>query len=633
MGARKTAPYIAFRGETTAGIFMTKPFTATGTLFRALAAARRLWARPQESPQPAESPRNGAMTQVHLDTIEALAMAIDAKGQMTGGHLRRVQSYAVGLARLAGADKDLVDAIRLAALLHDVGKLAVPDYILNKPGPLTEMERQKLRTYPRIGAEILAPVEFPWPVVPIVRHHQERWDGSGYPDGLKGPAIPPGARILAIADAADAMLSERPYRAAIPREDMVEFIRGEAGTHFEPALIEVFCAHWAELEAAVAGVEPSGGSSMDEIAAVHRAHAARVWDERSPAPAGSGERQGVLSNISATRREELGLAGLQRDLNATSSLRVDETLDIIMARLRSLVSFDTGAIYLVERKTGLIVPALASGPNADVLRRKSFRRGEGVTGWVVDNGNQMVNVPPQMDFYGGDVETGRQYRSAIVMPLIGDDGCLGTVTLYDREENHFGPEDERILERIVPTAAQAIQKAQFHQETRDHAMTDTLTGLPNSRWLYQQLEQEMSRARRGGRPLAVVVMDLDRLQPINETHGHHVGDEVLRQVAGCLRTQFRSMDSVCRWADDEFVVLLPEADPRLVAASIQRVQQAVEATFVPSSAGRSVPVGVSAGWAVFPHDGETFEELMRVANKRMDRNKSERLERGQTASA
>ena len=150
---------------------------------------------------------------LHLSTIETLAMAIDAKDQSTHGHVRRVQLYATELARAMGVqDKKQVRAIEEASLLHDVGKLAVPEYILNKPGPLTPAELGKMKRHASIGAEILSAVEFPYPVVPIVRHHHENWDGTGYPDGVKGKAIPTGARILSVVDCFDAMTSDRPYR-------------------------------------------------------------------------------------------------------------------------------------------------------------------------------------------------------------------------------------------------------------------------------------------------------------------------------------------------------------------------------------------------------------------------------------
>jgi hypothetical protein len=165
------------------------------------------------------------MNRVHLQTIESLAMAIDAKGQTTYGHLRRVQAYAVGLAELVGTDDTTLEGIKAAALLHDVGKLAVPDYILNKPGPLTVAEQNKLRTYPRIGADILSNVDFPYPLLPLIRYHQEWWDGSGYPDGVSEERIPLGARIIAIADCADAMRCARPYRTTATREEMVKALR------------------------------------------------------------------------------------------------------------------------------------------------------------------------------------------------------------------------------------------------------------------------------------------------------------------------------------------------------------------------------------------------------------------------
>ena len=143
---------------------------------------------------------------LYVSTIETLAMAIDAKDQVTHGHIRRVQQYAVGLARHLGVtDPALIQAIEAAALLHDMGKLAVPAYILNKPGPLTAAEFERMKLHASIGADILSSINFPYPVVPIVRHHHENWDGSGYPDGLRATQIPMGARILSVVDCYDGL--------------------------------------------------------------------------------------------------------------------------------------------------------------------------------------------------------------------------------------------------------------------------------------------------------------------------------------------------------------------------------------------------------------------------------------------
>ena len=165
------------------------------------------------------------MADLHLRTIEALAIAIDAKDEVTHDHVHRVQIYATGLAQLFGLSEGEIESLKAGALLHDIGKLAVPDYILNKPGPLTPAEFEKMKVHTIVGAEILERVGFPYPVVPVVRHHHERWDGRGYPDGLKGDQIPITARILTVADCFDAVREDRQYRKAMTREQAIQMLK------------------------------------------------------------------------------------------------------------------------------------------------------------------------------------------------------------------------------------------------------------------------------------------------------------------------------------------------------------------------------------------------------------------------
>ena len=155
------------------------------------------------------------MAELHLATIEALALAIDAKDQTSQTHIRRVQLYATSVARALGMSENEVQGVKTAALLHDIGKLAVPEHILSKPGPLTPEEFQKIRAHPKVGADIVSSVPFPYPVAPLILSHHERWDGKGYPSGLKGDEIPLGARILSVVDYFDALMAERPYHKAM----------------------------------------------------------------------------------------------------------------------------------------------------------------------------------------------------------------------------------------------------------------------------------------------------------------------------------------------------------------------------------------------------------------------------------
>src|SRR5207342_2128121 len=179
------------------------------------------------------------LNRLYLSTIETLAMANDAKDQVTHGHIRRVQAQATRLAKAVGVrDDNLLKAIEAAALLHDMGKLAVPEYILNKPGKLTPAEFDKMKLHASVGADILSGIAFPYPVVPIVRHHHENWDGSGYPSGLSGTAIPIGARILAVVHCFDALTSDRPYRPRLPDEEALRILSERRGTMYDPLMVD-----------------------------------------------------------------------------------------------------------------------------------------------------------------------------------------------------------------------------------------------------------------------------------------------------------------------------------------------------------------------------------------------------------
>jgi putative nucleotidyltransferase with HDIG domain len=188
------------------------------------------------------------MKRLYLSTIETLATAIDAKDQITHGHIRRVQQLALALAREVGVnDQQQLEALEAAALLHDTGKLAIPEHILNKPGKLSAAELDKMKSHARVGADILSSIEFPFPVVPIVRHHHENWDGSGYPDGLKGTQIPIGARILAVVDCFDALTSDRPYRRRVSGEDALRVLFQRRGVMYDPLVVDTFAAAWHKL--------------------------------------------------------------------------------------------------------------------------------------------------------------------------------------------------------------------------------------------------------------------------------------------------------------------------------------------------------------------------------------------------
>lgn len=196
------------------------------------------------------SDRREATADRPLLMIEALARAMAARDALTHDHARRVQRYALALADEISISEDrTMAALDVAALLHDVGKLGIPDRLLNKPGPLTPDEYDHVKLHAIIGADILSAVAFPGPLAVIVRHHHENWDGTGYPDGLRGEAIPIGARVLAIVDCYDALTSDRPYRRALSHSCAVAMIRERRGTMYDPEIVKAFLRIVQHLEA------------------------------------------------------------------------------------------------------------------------------------------------------------------------------------------------------------------------------------------------------------------------------------------------------------------------------------------------------------------------------------------------
>jgi putative nucleotidyltransferase with HDIG domain len=235
---------------------------------------------------------------VHLRTIEALGLAIEAKDQGTHDHLLRVRVYVGEIGRLMGQNEMQLQALLTASFLHDIGKLAVPEHIINKPGRLTPEEFDKMKIHPVVGADILERIRFPYPVTPIVRSHHESWDGSGYPDGLKGEEIPVGARILKVVDCFDALSSNRPYRRALPMDEALAYIKHKAGIEFDPEVTAVLEDHYLELERL----------AQDDIKSV------APPGDFAPDPAGRGARR----RIRAVQRHRRGDRGIRQWLRSSA---------------------------------------------------------------------------------------------------------------------------------------------------------------------------------------------------------------------------------------------------------------------------------------------------------------------------
>jgi diguanylate cyclase (GGDEF)-like protein/putative nucleotidyltransferase with HDIG domain len=550
------------------------------------------------------------VAQLHLRTIEALALAIEAKDHTTHKHLQRVRVYALEIAKELGFEPGEIEALRAAALLHDIGKLAVPEHIINKPGRLTPEEFEKMKIHPIVGAEILQRVAFPYPVAPIVRAHHERWDGAGYPDGLKGEEIPRGARVLAAVDCLDALASHRQYRNALPLEEAMEQVVSMSGTSFEPAVVEVLKRRYHELEAMAVSSGPAEISGLSLDVRVERQVQPATGYEQSASPTAANEAD-FLSSIASARQEAQTMFELSQDLG--NSLSLGETLSVLSMRLRKLIPYDSLVVFL--QKDGYLVPELVSGDNFRLLSSLNIKVGEGMCGWVAENRKPILNGNPEVESgFVSDPKFTIQ-RSALAVPLDGLNGVVGVLAMYRAERDAFTADHLRILLAVSSKIALSIENALKYQQAESSSVTDYLTGLPNARSLYVHLSRELSRCRRTGTTLAVMVCDLDNFKQINDLYGHLEGDNLLKDFSTHLGDNCRGYDYVARMGGDEFVIVAPGMQPEAAVEKASRLNQlAIEAGR--KIAGRNL-VSMSVGTAFCPQDGFDAERLLAEADRRM----------------
>jgi diguanylate cyclase (GGDEF)-like protein/putative nucleotidyltransferase with HDIG domain len=548
------------------------------------------------------------MAELHLKTIEALAIAIDAKDEVTPEHVHRVQIYATGLARLFGLSEPELEALKAGALLHDIGKLAVPDYILNKPGPLTPAEFDKMKVHTIVGAEILERVGFPYPVVPVVRHHHERWDGRGYPDSLRGDEIPITARILTLADCFDAVREDRNYREAMTRDQAIDMLKEGSGTVFDPNVVRTFLDHLEEFEKEIR----ERCVELQRIGVPYNPGTSRIADHDSEPM--------VYERIRSAHREVITLYDIAQTIGTSLDLR--DTFAVFASRLEDIVSYTTCVLYLARPDSTDVEAAHIAGRNAELLKGKGIPSGAGITGWVVANGHPMHNCDPRLDFDVLKIESTEEYRTASVVPLIRDDTVLGALAMYSAELSAYTADHLRLMEAVAKLASDAIANAVQHERTETSALTDLLTGLPNARALRYRFEEEADRARRHRDSFSVMMMDLDGFKAVNDKFGHQAGDQLLRELSVLLFSHIRSSDFVSRYAGDEFVAIM-QVGAEEVQELAQRIQRAIDRHDF-GFQGTKLFIGLSVGCASFGADGETLDELLLAADRAMYVDKAKR---------
>ena len=555
------------------------------------------------------------VSHLHLETLEALASAIDAKDQLSPGHIRRVQHHATALAAASGMTESDIRGIQTAALLHDIGKLAVPDHILSKPGALSPTEFQKIRSHPKVGADIISSVSFPYPVAPLILGHHERWDGKGYPAGLKGEDIPLGARILSLVDFFDVVRTERPYHKAATFDDALALLREESGRGFDPVLVDRFI----ELLPSLKADEPSDAPMPLERPIVPTP-ADPLPTPPSPSPRSQDR---VFNDIALAHREIYALYEMAQAMG--SSLGIADTMTLVASKLESLVPYDCCALFLFDRDSDTLACRFATGVDAPTIRQVVLRRGDGLTGLVADDRRALLNGRAGADLEAAGLDDqALTLQSALVCPLVLGDEFIGVISVYHTEDGFFTDDHRRLMERVSEQASAVVHNSLRFEQTQEDSLTDALTELPNTRYLYMHLSQELARSERQRSPVALIVIDLDDFKAINDTHGHHVGDRALREVADAMRGAIRPYDVCVRYAGDEFIVVLSNCGREEGEVKRREIQTAIDSVYFEVRPGKRIQIRASIGLSVFPEDGEVYESLLAAADRRMYGDKSRR---------
>jgi putative nucleotidyltransferase with HDIG domain len=372
------------------------------------------------------------ISEMYLSTIETLAMAVDAKDQITHGHIRRVQVFAVELAKRLGVrEEHSLKGIEAAALLHDMGKLAIPEHILNKPGRLTEAEFSKMKRHADIGADLLSSIRFPYPVVPIVRHHHENWNGTGYPTGLAKTDIPLGARILSVVDCFDALTSDRPYRPRLSDEEAFQVLRERRGNMYDPLVVDTFIAAHPTIAPAAILAGQNARSLLPTL----------MGEDEAP----------PLRDIRATALQSSQLTEYSQELQ--SATLQSEAIALTGQYVRLFMPASVIAVYKHDTDADILICIGAEGDPEGQLQNLTIRRGDRISGWAAANDATIANSDATLDLATTAEHFDPPLKSALATPMNEGKRLVGVLTVYASALQPFGDDHKYLAERIATILA------------------------------------------------------------------------------------------------------------------------------------------------------------------------------------
>jgi len=519
------------------------------------------------------------LNRLYLSTIETLAMAIDAKDQITHGHIRRVQHYAVGLADRMGITEQIqLKAIEAASLLHDMGKLAVPEYILNKPGKLTPAEFEKMKLHASVGAEILSAIDFPYPVVPIVRHHHENWDGTGYPDGIRGSDIPIGARILSVVDCFDALTSDRPYRPRLADSDAIAILQERRGTMYDPLVVDTFLANYQEL---------APTEDLDSQQPLNALVNDSASSDTNVGPT-------ALDDIASSSEEMVVLFDLVRSLATVTT--PNELTELLTHHVRRIIPTSSCVLYLYNQATDEVVAIHSTGEHTSLFNGLRIRRGERLTGWVAANKKTILNSDPVLDLGEVSRSLRPRLRSCLSTPIVQDETLLGVLSLYSIESQAFSENHRRVCELVARQVAPFLRTQRRQDDMAKglfRSVTGTTTGATDT----------------DGSHLSIVLIDLTA----SLSKGHSAPETLLTKLAGIVKSELRDADVLFHYEYGELVALLAGTTSESAAHIIRRISERLQRES-PDTTLLSIRIGIAST----PMDGLSIDSLIAAAKTRRE---------------
>jgi diguanylate cyclase (GGDEF)-like protein/putative nucleotidyltransferase with HDIG domain len=542
--------------------------------------------------------------QLYMRTVESLALAVDAKDQTTYGHIRRVKIYATRMAELCNIkDQNELKAIKTAALLHDIGKLAIDDYILNKPGRLSKEEFEKIKVHAAAGDEILQHVHFPYPAAKYVRHHHERWDGNGYPDGLKGEEIPLASRILAVADAFDAIRFSRPYKLAIQTEEARELLLAQSGIFYDPEVLKLFADHIEEIEqAAVKEAETSPEPSFR-----------KYFETVNQALSAADVSASVPSNTMDMPAELILLAEFCSTI--AGHLDLKDLLPIFASRMKKIVPFDTCAFYLLDGNDSLRA-VYAGGIFAENIQDHIMSVGKGISGWVYAHGRPMINTGPALDFHDieGDFSI---FKDTLVVPIIRDHESLGTISLYTQAPSTYTRNELEILQALAGFLAPIISDSKKQEVPASEKILDPTTRMHRMSYLTAVSPQLISLAEINRSPASLIFFEISNLNQITRLYGTEIGHAAIKKIADDIKLELRETDIVVRFGHQSFVAFLPGLRDEQALHCAQRLRQQIQG-HASTIGGQNYSIDCQIGMASYPRDGINIFALLRSAQKSVE---------------